>query len=84
MANWYKWDSIESFNTWHDTIKAELGLPKPSFTEDGLEVPNGIITDQYTNAFIVAEDDIRAMVEDDYSEGLTASENPIIDERISS
>lgn len=84
MSNWYKWDSIESFNTWHEGIKAELGLPKSSVTEDGLAVPDGVITDQYTNAFIVAEDDIRAMVENEYSEGLKASENPIIDERVSS
>jgi hypothetical protein len=27
MWNWYEWDSSESFNIWHETIKIKLGIP---------------------------------------------------------
>ena len=76
MSNWYKWDSIESFNTWHEAIKIELGLPKPSITQDGSEVIDGVITDKYTNAITVAVNDIRAVVGTDHGDGLTPSEDP--------
>jgi hypothetical protein len=76
MSNWYKWESIESFELWHVAIKNELGLPKQSVTFEGLEVANGVITNQYTNAIIVAENDIRAAVELNYADGLTPSEDP--------
>lgn len=76
MSNWYKWESIESFNTWHEAIKIQLGLPKPSITEDGSEVIGGVITDEYTNPITVAQNDIRAVVETDYAEGLILSEDP--------
>jgi len=76
MSNWYKWESIESFNTWHTAIKIKLGLPKSSITEDGLEVIGGVITDKYTNPITVAENDIRAVVDADHAEGLILSEDP--------
>lgn len=79
--NWYTWDSIGSFNTWHEAIKTQLGLPKTSVTADGTQVLDAVITNQYTNPFTVAKDDIRAMVEPDYADGLTPSESPYIDER---
>jgi hypothetical protein len=76
MNNWYKWESIESFELWHVAIKNELGLPKQSVTIDGSEVIGGIVTDKYTNAIVVADNDIRAVVELNYADGLTPSEDP--------
>lgn len=76
MSNWYKWDSIESFNTWHEVVKTELGLPQPSVAADGTEVVGGIITNNYTIPVIVAEDDIRAIVEDVNAQELMLSVSP--------
>lgn len=45
----YKWNSLASFNLWHEAIKAELGIPHGGTLE-------------YTDAFIVAENDVRAYV----------------------
>ena len=76
MSNWYKWDSIESFNTWHEVVKIELGLPQPSVKADGTEVVGGIITNNYTIPVIVAKNDVRAIVEDDNAQELTLSVSP--------
>ena len=75
---WVKWDSIEAFNVWHDAIKAALGLPKPSVDDAGNVVDDAIISTDYVLPVIVAEDDIRANVEDAYAQILTPSENPIV------
>jgi hypothetical protein len=75
---WVKWDSIEAFNAWHDAIKTELGLPKPSVNDAGNIVDEAIISTDYILPIIVADDDIRAYVEDVYAEDLTPSENPIV------
>ena len=74
--NWYKWDSVSSFNLWHDEIKTQLGLPKQSVDSSGEIVTEGITTDSYTLHFVISESDIRAMVELEHAEGLTESENP--------
>jgi hypothetical protein len=76
MSNWYKWTSLELFNAWHEAIKTELGLPKQSVTIDGSEVIGGVVTDKYTNAIVVADDDIRAVVEALYADALTPSQDP--------
>lgn len=75
---WVKWDSLDSFNTWHDEIKAILGLPKPSINEDGEIVEDAVITDSYVSPIIVAEHDIRALIDDIYTDGLEASVSPIM------
>lgn len=75
---WVKWDSIEAFNAWHDAIKTELGLPKPSVDDAGNVVDDAIVNTDYVLPVIVAEDDIRANVENAYAEELTPSENPIV------
>ena len=76
MSNWYKWTSLELFNTWHEAIKTELGLPKQSVNIDGSEVIGGVVTDKYTNAIVVAENDVRAVVELNYADGLILSVDP--------
>ena len=45
----YKWNSMEAFILWHETIKVELGIPKEGTLE-------------YTDAAIIAINDIRAFV----------------------
>lgn len=76
IVKWYKWDSVGSFNLWHEEIKTKLGLPRQSVDSSGEVVSEGIITDSYTSGFVLSESDIRAMVELEHSEGLTQSENP--------
>jgi hypothetical protein len=77
VSNWYKWDSIESFNTWHSAKKLELGLPKLSVDAEGNTVANSVETDAVTLPFEVDATDVRAMVEDNDSEGLIPSTNPL-------
>lgn len=78
MSNWYKWDSIESFNTWNDGIGTELGLPKPSVDENGVVIPNGVENINYAQPTVVAENDIRALVQTEYADGLVPSETPYV------
>ena len=76
--SWYKWNSIEAFNDWHNAIKSELGLPKKSMNSDSQVIENGVITDSYTIAHEIAENDVRAFVAIEYAENLIPSENPFI------
>ncbi len=82
MSNWYKWDSIESFDSWHSEIKLELGLPKPSIYASGEIVPDGVINDEYTLPVIVAVNDVRALVQEQYANGLTLTTDPLARETI--
>lgn len=75
---WVKWNSLDSFNAWHENVKASLGLPKPSMNEAGEIVEDAIITDSYVSPIIVAQDDIRALIEEIYADGLETSMSPIV------
>ena len=77
---WVTFDSIESFNAWHEQLKSDLGLPLPALDADGNEV-KGQISTEYTTPWVVSETDIRADIEEEYTDGLTLSENPYKDER---
>lgn len=57
---WYEFQTLEDFNTWHDAICVELGIP------DG-------ITLAYTTAFEV-EGKWIAVVGDEHADGLTPTE----------
>lgn len=57
---WYEFNTIEDFNTWHEALCIELGIP------DGL-------TTAYTQAYEV-EGKFIAYVQDQYSQGLQATE----------
>ena len=64
--NWYKFDSIDDFDIWHQNIKEQLGLPKISVDSNGNQMPDATITNAYTLPIIVADDDVRVYVNDDF------------------
>lgn len=80
MDKWYSFDSIESFNSWHETLKADLNYPLPSMDEDGNIVGEPYST-EYTSAVKVADNDYRAVIEDKYADGLILSEKPIFEDK---
>lgn len=80
-VNWYKFNSIEDFDNWHNAIIKELNLPKPSVNNNGAVVADAIITNSYTHPFIISDTDIRVYISPDYADGLSPSENPYPDER---
>lgn len=53
---WYEWDSLESFDAWHQIICTSLGIPDD-------------LTTAYTVAYLI-EDKFIAYVEDAHAEGL--------------
>ena len=75
---WVKWDSMQAFNAWHDGIKAELGLPKLSVDAEGNTIPGSLMNENYTLPITVADNDIRANVDDEYATDLQAADNPIV------
>lgn len=71
MWDWYEWDSIEDFNTWHDALCVELGYPLDSYNQYSGQVDSKAAkTSKYTNPFIV-EDKVIAVVEPEYADNLT-------------
>ena len=78
---WYKFDSLNDFDAWHQNIKEELGYPKISVDINGDEIADATVTDSYTQPFIVSDNDVRAIVELDHSTGLSLSETPYKDDR---
>jgi hypothetical protein len=64
---WYEWDNLELFNSWHDQIKLDLGLPRMSIDNNGQECEPMISA--YTEA-IESEGKIIAMVEIELAENL--------------
>jgi len=63
---WYKFNSQEHFNTWHEQIKTQLGIPLP----DG-------ITTSYTNLLVKDNGELYAFVEDKYAQGLEQTDKPL-------
>jgi hypothetical protein len=61
---WYEWDNLELFNSWHDQIKLDLGLPRMSIDNNGQECEPMITA--YTEA-IESEGKIIAMVETEFA-----------------
>jgi len=71
MWNWYEWDSIESFNAWHDSLCEVLGYPLTSVNQaTGEQEPQATKTIAYTDP-IPVNDKIIALVESEYAEKLT-------------
>ena len=56
---WAKFNDLDSFNAWHETIKEKLGIPLP----DG-------ITTEYTQAHLVEDGTYSAWVEQSEFDGL--------------
>ena len=75
---WVKWNSLEEFNAWHDIVKAELGLPKASVDADGNEIEGSLVITDYVLPTVVAENDVRACIAEEYAEGLEPSTDPIV------
>lgn len=75
---WVKFQSLDDFNEWHNTIKNVLGLPKISTDIQGNLKPESTITINYVEPIIVSESDVRALIDEKYNSSLELSENPII------
>ena len=68
---WFEWETIEDFNLWHDALCEQLGYPvTPSNQATGKLDKKAQKVTQYTAA-IEVESKIIAVVEEDYSQGLT-------------
>jgi len=75
---WYKWESIEAFNLWHEQIKQELGLPKLSVDADGNTIEGSIVNQEYTTPVTMSVNDIRAVVDVNYATNLTPTDSPYL------
>jgi hypothetical protein len=53
---WYEWESLESFNTWHNQICASLGIPNAQ-------------TETYTRPVLI-DNKVIAVVHQSEAEGL--------------
>jgi hypothetical protein len=80
MDKWYTFDSIESFDSWHEALKIALDYPLPSIDSEGNVIGKPFSVD-YTSVIKVADNDFRAVVEDEYAKGLTLSEQPIFTDK---
>lgn len=70
MWNWYEWETIESFNLWHDAICAKLGYPLDSYNQATGELdPDAMKTIDYTSTWEISGRFI-AQVEEEHSAGL--------------
>ena len=68
---WYEWDSLESFNAWHDAICLSLGYPIYSINQLTGEIDlDAQATVAYTTPHEVDGKWI-ARVEAEYADGLT-------------
>jgi hypothetical protein len=79
MDKWYKFDSLEAFNAWHEQLKSDLNYPLPSIDKDGNIIGEPFTTD-YTSAVKVSDEDFRAMIDEEFADGLTLSEAPKFDD----
>lgn len=62
---WYTWQSQEDFDTWHEEVKTQLGLPMPGKNAHTGEVDESAQwTTDYTSVTEVGPGDFRAFVED--------------------
>lgn len=62
---WYSWSSLASFESWHETAKAFLGIPYPGRNSATGEIDeNAQWTTAYTEPVVLADNDVRAVVED--------------------
>jgi hypothetical protein len=75
---WVKWNSLEEFNTWHEALKKELGLPKLSVDAEGNPIDNSLFINDYVLPIVMAENDIRACIAAQYATGVEISTDPIV------
>lgn len=61
----YSWFSLGEFDAWHESIKTALGIPYPGRNALTGEIDESAQwTTAYTVPTVVADDDVRAFVED--------------------
>ena len=71
---WYEWNTKANFDLWHNALCDELGLPIVGTNQATGELDaDAQQTVAYTKAFNVSGKWI-ALVEDEYADGLTATE----------
>jgi hypothetical protein len=61
---WVKFNSKKAFRDWHNEIKMTLGYPLDE------------ITNEYTYAKVIATNDIRAWIDDEFVKDLSICEAP--------
>jgi hypothetical protein len=65
----YSWLSLDDFNAWHADACTALGIPHPNHNAATGEIDESAQwTTAYTQPTVVAEDDVRAYVEDKVAE----------------
>lgn len=65
----YSWLSLDLFESWHDAAKTALGIPYPNRNAATGEIdPDAQWTTAYTEPMVVADDDVRAYVEDNVAQ----------------
>jgi hypothetical protein len=79
MMNWYEWDSLEDFNSWHEALCDQLGYPlTPVNQATGEPDETAQKTTSYTFHFVVG-DKVIAKVGEQYTDGLIATDlRPIV------
>ncbi len=75
---WYKFDSAEDFNVWHNTIKTALGYPFLSVDAEGNSCEP--LNTEYTSVEFI-NDEFKAWVDQDNAEGLTPTSAPVYPSR---
>ena len=70
---WYGFDSLESFENWHELKKQELGYPLQIVNHLGQPI-EGKFRDWIVKPVILAENDVRILILPELAEGLTESE----------
>ena len=76
MTNaWYQFQTMDNFNTWHETTKAAFGFPIQNIDADKNPVEGSFTTD-IAIAVELGNNDVRAEVNNQYAEGLTICEAP--------
>lgn len=68
----YEWNSLNDFIVWHNQLKQQLNYPLENVNQ-ATGLPNGTFTENYTSPIEVSEK-IIAVVEEQYSEGLTLTD----------
>lgn len=61
---WHRWMSLLAFSMWHDAACAALGIPHPGYNAATGEIDTAAQwTTAYTQPTVVAEDDVRAFID---------------------
>jgi hypothetical protein len=61
---WHQWPDLEALTVWHTAACAALGIPHAGYNAATGELdPDAQWTTAYTEAVVVAADDVRAVVE---------------------